>query len=153
MRGIVGLRRSLASAGQAVLDPGYRTFASGARDRADATRKALMLAADTAIPPQKSSFRGAARLGPRTSTGNVDADDQTLLASVSTQYRPAAVSRFYQTAMTKQPGVGQCGNADQPSSYIVVPERNQQLLTAVPTGDTVFASTSGFISGGNGSLT
>src|SRR5262249_10966626 len=39
----------------------------GARDRADAARKALMLAADTAIPPQKSSSRGAARLGPRTS--------------------------------------------------------------------------------------
>src|SRR6516165_7542878 len=71
MRGIVGLRRSLASAGQAVLRPGYRTFSSGARARADAARKALMLAADTAIPPQKSSFRGAARLAPRTSTATL----------------------------------------------------------------------------------
>ena len=57
--------------------------------------------------------------------GNVDADDQTLLACVSTQYRPAAVSRFYQTAMTKQLGVGNAASIRQRWSAVIIYRRSR----------------------------
>ena len=46
------VRGEASLAGQAVLHPGYRTFSAGARDRADAAREALMLAADTQSRPR-----------------------------------------------------------------------------------------------------
>jgi hypothetical protein len=71
-----------------------------------------MLAADTAIPPQKSSFRGAARLGPRTSTAR--------------RYLPVLSDSHDETAWRRimRP---QYGSVGQPSSYTVVPERSLQL--------------------------